>query len=79
MKKEDFLQLLENMGMSRKEFAELANIPASTVANWGVKRSGKILEIPNWVLPFMHYYDKAQKLDYLTNEICEKISKAKNA
>lgn len=77
MKKEEFLALLEEAQINKKEFAHIANISYHTVVNWGVARSGKVLEIPNWVKPFLHYYLKAQKFDYVAQEICQKLTAVK--
>jgi len=77
MKKDEFMELLKKLKINKKEFAKIADIPYSTVNNWGVSRKGKVLEIPNWVRQFLNYYDRARKLEYLTDEICEKLSVAK--
>ena len=77
MKKDEFLELLMKLDISKKEFAEIADVPYPTVSNWGVSRSGKVLEIPNWVRQFLYYYDKARKLDYVTDEICDKLKEVK--
>lgn len=71
------MELLKKLKINKKEFAKIADIPYSTVNNWGVSRKGKVLEIPNWVRQFLNYYDRARKLEYLTDEICEKLSVAK--
>ena len=73
MKKEEFVELLKEAGINKKEFAELASTPYGTVNGWGVSRKGVVLEIPNWVKPFLYYYKRSQHLDYLTVEICGKI------
>ncbi|MDT8338614.1 MAG: hypothetical protein RQ763_05390 [Sulfurimonas sp.] len=49
----------------------------STVTNWGVMRDGKPMIIPNWVEPFLEYYEKAKKLEYVMSEICQKIESVK--
>lgn len=74
MKKDEFFELLTKNNINKKEFAQIAGVPYSTVNNWGVSRKGKVLEIPNWVRQFLYYYDRAKKLDYVTREICEKLS-----
>jgi len=74
MKKEEFVLLLKDADINKKEFAEIANIPYGTVNGWGVSRKGVILEIPNWVKPFLYYYKRSQHLEYLTVEICEKLT-----
>ena len=71
MKKEEFLALLQDAKINKKEFAELANISYGTVNGWGVSRKGVVLEIPNWVGPFLYYYKRSRHLDYLMEEICK--------
>jgi len=78
MGKDEFIALLKELNISKKEFAAIADVPYSTVNNWGVSRKGKVLEIPNWVRKFLYYYERAQKLEYLTDEICEKLYMVKN-
>ena len=78
MNKEEFLNQLKELEINKKEFANICNIPYSTVNNWGTIVNKRPLTIPNWVEPFIMYYDKAQKLDYVTSEICEKIKMVKN-
>lgn len=77
MQKDEFIKLLKDLNISKKKFAEIADVPYPTVSNWGVSRSGKVLEIPNWVRQFLYYYDRSQKLEYLTSEICQKINDTK--
>ena len=77
MEKEQFIELLKSTNINKKEFAKIANIPYGTVNNWGLKRQGKIMAIPNWVEPFIYYYLKAKKLEYVTDEICEKLQEIK--
>ena len=80
MDKKRFMELLEEAGLTKKEFAEITNLPYGTVNNWGQKRNlnKKVTEIPKWVEPFMHYYFKAKKLDYVTEEICAKLQEVKS-
>ena len=77
MKKKEFLELLVDASINKKEFAIIANIPYGTVNGWGANRKGVILEIPNWVKPLLHYYKKSKQLEYLTDEICMKLQSAK--
>ena len=77
MGKDEFITLLKELNISKKEFAAIADVPYPTVNNWGVSRKGKVLEIPNWVRKFLYYYERAQKLEYVTDEICEKLNKVK--
>ena len=77
MDKEIFLKKLKKLNINKKEFSFLCKVPYSTINNWGTIVNEKPLAIPGWVEPFLLYYDKAQKLDYVTDEICEKIRDAK--
>ena len=77
MEKEKLNQLLKMAGLTKKEFAQIAKIAYPTVAGWGASRKGKVLEIPNWVEPFIHYYLKAKKLEYVTEEICQRLREVK--
>ena len=56
MEKEKLIRLLKMAKLNKKEFAKVANIPYATVNGWGVSRKGKVLDIPNWVEPFIYYY-----------------------
>ena len=78
MDKEEFLSKLKKLGINKKEFTEISKIPYSTVNNWGTIVNKRPLSIPNWVEPFLFYYEKAIKLDYVTDEICEKIRDVKS-
>ena len=80
MDKKRFMELLQKAGLTKKEFAEIANIPYGTVNNWGQKRNlnKKVTEVPGWVEPFMYYYFKAKELDYVTEEICAKLREVKS-
>ena len=73
MTKEEFVNILRSLQLNKKEFAILTNLPYSTVNNWGTKRGDRILEIPGWVEPFLLYYHKAKKLDYIMEDVCKKF------
>lgn len=73
MDKTSFLERLKELDMCKQDFSEISKVPYSTVTNWGVLRDGKPMPIPNWVEPFLNYYEKAQKLEYVMREICQKI------
>jgi len=77
MKKDEFIELLQNLNLNKKDFAKIADVPYSTVNSWGVSRNGRVLEIPNWVRQLLYYYDKARKLDFVTDEICQKLINVK--
>jgi len=77
LEKEKLNKLLNMAGLNKKEFAKIAKIAYPTVAGWGASRRGKVLEIPNWVEPFIYYYMRSKQLDYLTDEICQKLQEVK--
>lgn len=77
MDKDLFQNRLKELGLNKQDFSELSKVPYSTVTNWGVMRDGKPMIIPNWVEPFLDYYEKARKLEYVMSEICQKIEAAK--
>jgi hypothetical protein len=35
------------------------------------------MTIPSWVEPFLNYYEKAQKLEFVMGDICQKIQESK--
>jgi predicted transcriptional regulator len=73
MTKEQFQNRLKELGINKQDFSEISQVPYSTVTNWGVLRDGKPMVVPIWVEPFLNYYEKAKKLDFVMVEICEKI------
>lgn len=73
MTKEQFQNRLKELGINKQDFSEISQVPYSTVTNWGVLRDGKPMVVPIWVEPFLDYYEKAKKLDFVMVEICEKI------
>ena len=73
MDRENFKELLKIAKITKKEFANIANVPYGTVNNWGLLRDGKTLPVPGWVEPFMQYYLQAKKLEYIEREICLKM------
>lgn len=77
MQKEKLMKLLKMAGLNKKEFAQIAKIAYPTVTAWGASRKGKVLEIPNWVEPFIYYYIRAKQLEYVTDEICQKLEEVK--
>ncbi len=73
MNKEDFINRLKELNISKKEFSEMTDIPYSTINNWGTSRSdNKILPVASWVESYLNYYEKAKKFDYIKNEVCGK-------
>ncbi len=77
MDKDIFQNRLKELGINKQDFSDISKVPYSTVTNWGVMREGKPMIIPNWVEPFLDYYEKAQKLEYVMSEICQKIASVK--
>ena len=75
--KDLFLKRLKELDINKQEFAEISKVSYSTITNWGVLRDGKPMPIPGWVEPFLDYYEKAKKLDYVMGEICMKIREAR--
>ena len=73
MTKEEFANKLKSLNLNKKDFAGICGVPYPTVVNWGIMKKGKLLPIPIWVEPFLNYYEKANKLDYVMDEICNKI------
>lgn len=73
MDKEQFTNKLKDLNMNMKDFSEISMVPYPTIVNWGILRDGKPLPVPAWVEPFLDYYEKAKKLDFVMVEICEKI------
>ena len=78
MTKDDFQNRLKELDINKQDFSELSKVPYSTVTNWGVLRDGKPMVVPVWVEPFLDYYEKSKKLDFVMVEICEKIKSVRN-
>ena len=78
MDKNLFQSRLKELGINKQEFSEVSKVPYSTVTNWGVMRGNKPMIVPNWVEPFLDYYEKAKKLEYVMSEICQKIESVKS-
>jgi len=78
MDKNQFAQRLKELHLNNKEFSSISKVPYSTVCGWGCLANKKILPVPVWVEPFLEYYEKAKKLDYVTDEICARIREVKS-
>ena len=48
MTKENLTEVLKNLGISKKEFAEICNVSYMTINNWNDENR----PIPAWVEPF---------------------------
>jgi len=73
MTKDELIQRLKGLNLNKKEFSKICNVPYSTLNSWGALANGKPLPVPVWVEPFLNYYEKSKKFDYILNEICTKI------
>ena len=70
MTKDEFHVLLKEAKLNKKEFSQISEVPYSTVINWGISRKGVVLNIPNWVRPFLDFYIKSKKFDYIKSAVC---------
>jgi hypothetical protein len=64
MEVKTFEEELENLKLSKKEFAELTNLPYQTIMNW--KRSDSI---PRWVKSWLENYIKAKEMDKVVEAV----------
>ena len=69
MTKEEFNARLKELNISIKDFSVIADVPYSTINNWGFKTNDKIIPVPKWVVPFLEHYEKSRKYDYLMQEV----------
>lgn len=69
MTKEEFNARLKELNISQKDFSSIADVPYSTINNWGFKVNEKVIPVPRWVAPFLDYFEKSRKYDYLLKEI----------
>ena len=75
MTKEDFIVRLKELNLSSKDFSIIADIPYSTIGNWGFMANERPIPVPKWVKPFLEHYEKSVKYDYLKNEIFDVMNK----
>lgn len=64
MELQEFKDNLDDLGLNLKEFAELVNIPYSTVTKYG-----RSTPIPSWVSAFLDVYTQNLKLESFKKEI----------
>ena len=64
MELQEFKDRLEDINLNLKEFAEIVNIPYSTVTKYG-----RSTPIPSWVEPFLNIYTQNTKLESFKQEI----------
>jgi predicted transcriptional regulator len=69
MTKEEFNVRLKELNISQKDFSSIADVPYSTINNWGFQSNDKIIPVPRWVAPFLEHFEKSRKYDYLLKEI----------
>ena len=74
MTKEEFNARLKELNISQKDFSSIADVPYSTINNWGFKTNDKIIPVPKWITPFLEHYEKSRKYDYLMKEL-SKVAK----
>ena len=65
MNKENLVIKLNEIGLSRKDFAKLSNISADTVNNWNDKNR----PVPPWVESWLNNYIKAKVSDDIINAV----------
>lgn len=64
MELEEFKVRLEDLNLNLKDFAEIVNIPYSTVTKYG-----RTTPIPSWINSFLTIYTQNQKLESLKQDI----------
>ena len=74
MTKEKFNARLKELNISIKDFSIIADVPYSTINNWGFTKDEKTIPIPKWITPFLEHYEKSRKYDYLMKEL-SKVAK----
>lgn len=67
MNKEEFSTLLKKINLSKKEFAEFANISYNTVNNWNDDNK----PIPPWVKSWLDNYIKAKSYEDIKERVFE--------
>lgn len=65
MKKKDFDTILNDINLSRKEFAELSGIKYTTVSKW----HDTDRPIPVWVKSWLENYIKAKDMDKVADAV----------
>ena len=79
MTKSQFNSKLKELGLTLVSFSDISGVSYSTINNWGfVKENKKMIAVPYWVEPFLDYYAKAKKYDYLKNEIFDVMNELEN-
>jgi predicted transcriptional regulator len=73
MTKEKFNARLKELNISIKDFSIIADVPYSTINNWGFTKDEKTIPIPKWITPFLEHYEKSRKYDYLMKELSKVV------
>ncbi|PAF50833.1 hypothetical protein [Helicobacter sp. 13S00477-4] len=61
----EFDKKIKELDLTRKTFAEIANVSYSGIStNWKDDK-----EIPSWVEPFLYYYEKSKTFDTFLSAI----------
>lgn len=79
MNREQFIEKLKNLNITKQDFAEMTGLKYGSVNNWGTTIGNKVVSIPSWVKSYLDHYEKSKKFDYITDEICSKIQAVKNS
>ena len=69
----DHFQNFKRYGIPKAQLI-IADIPYSTINNWGFTKDEKTIPIPKWITPFLEHYEKSRKYDYLMKEL-SKVAK----
>lgn len=63
----EFDARLQELHLKKTDFMKITCLNKGTVYNWGTSRiidgKKKTIPIPNWVKPFLEYYEKSKKYD----------------
>ena len=64
MTKERFKELLKEVGLSKKQLAEILGVAEQTVNNWGSTN-----KVPYWIESWLQNYIKAKDLDTIAKTV----------
>ena len=65
MKKEELTQILDKIGLSKKEFASKCDISYNTVNNWNDDNK----PVPPWVSSWLDNFIKAKRMDAVVDAV----------
>lgn len=66
---EEFEKLLDEVKLTKKDFAEMVDMNYKSITNWN------ILNIPSWVKSWLENYKKAKDMNNLINIMTPYIKK----